>query len=227
MIKRIYLLRHAKTLLNQNRILQGQTHDSQLNAKGIKQADQFFEKNKYLELDKIYLSALQRSYDSIEKFIKLRNVPYEKLESLNEISWGVLEGEQLVGKVHEEYKKTISEWKHGNFHVRIQDGESLLQAANRAREALNYILSKPYERNTLIVTHSRILKIILCLLLSVDLENQDKFVHKNMCCYHLLYNYDSKYLFQINSIFPECPNFKLQQPVLINKYDVLELFKII
>ena len=91
MIKRIFILRHAQTLLNKENILQGQSYDGKLSIEGIRQADLFFGENKHLLLDKIYLSSLQRSYDSVEKFITRKNVPYEKMANLNEVNWGILE----------------------------------------------------------------------------------------------------------------------------------------
>lgn len=187
MIKRIYILRHAQTFVNKEKVLQGQSYDSKLSIEGIRQADLFFEKNKHLLIDKIYLSSLQRSYDSVENFITRKNVPHEKIANLNEVNWGILEGKQLIGKAHDQYTNIIKKWQGGNFQEKIKDGENLFQVIIRAKKALNYIMSRTNEINTLIVTHSRILKIILCLLLYLDLKKQDTFIHKNMCFYKLKY----------------------------------------
>jgi len=217
MIKKLYIIRHAETILNKSKILQGQRYDSNLSPEGQRQSSFFFEKCQHLKIEKIYISSLNRSYESVKKIIAKKNIDYEINKNLNEINWGILEGGRLNGKVREQYKKMIQEWTHGNFSANIEGGEDLTQVVNRATEALTYIMSKPHERNVLIVTHSRILKIILCLLLNINLQNQDRFVHKNMCCYLIEY---------LQAVCTSKMNFYEMSPFSIRKYELSELHMI-
>ena len=85
----IYILRHGETELNNNNILQGSDIDCDINKFGRIQSDKFFKKYKKYPFQKIYVSQLKRTYQSVENFINL-GLPYDILEGLNEISWADL-----------------------------------------------------------------------------------------------------------------------------------------
>ena len=80
----IYILRHGETELNNNNILQGSDIDCEINKFGRIQSDKFFQKYKNYPFQKIYISQLKRTYQSVENFINL-GLPYDILEGLNEI----------------------------------------------------------------------------------------------------------------------------------------------
>lgn len=189
--KQIYLIRHAQTIFNAEQILQGQQYDSELSNLGIIQADTFYSNFKNIPLDKIYVSGLKRSFLSVKKFIE-SNIPYEIINELNEINWGIMEGNKLIDETKEKYFQTITAWKNGDYSAKIENGESLIDVLERLNKALSVIMENEDEKNILVVTHSRALKIILCILLKLNIREMDTFQHKNMALYHLLYM-DSKF----------------------------------
>ncbi|HCZ37344.1 MAG TPA: histidine phosphatase family protein, partial [Cytophagales bacterium] len=67
--KKIYLIRHGQTDFNLKGIVQGSGVDSSLNAKGMAQAQAFFEMYKHIKFDKIYTSTLKRTRESVSGFI--------------------------------------------------------------------------------------------------------------------------------------------------------------
>ena len=98
MNKTLYIVRHGQTDLNKRGIVQGRGMDTNLNDEGRKQARQFFEAYGDIPFDKIYISALRRTQQSIQQFIDL-GIPFEKLSGLDELAWGIHEGQPAPLKI--------------------------------------------------------------------------------------------------------------------------------
>lgn len=79
--KTIYLIRHGETEYNKRGIIQGSGINSDLNDKGKHQAQLFYMAYKHISFDKIYISELNRTYQSVAPFIEDKFV-YEKLGGL-------------------------------------------------------------------------------------------------------------------------------------------------
>jgi broad specificity phosphatase PhoE len=59
--KEIFIIRHGETDFNQLGIVQGKGVNSSINAKGMQQAQAFFEAYRNENFEKIYISQLQRT----------------------------------------------------------------------------------------------------------------------------------------------------------------------
>lgn len=171
--------------------MQGSGVDSDLNTMGRAQAMAFFQAYQHVGFDKIYISGLKRTYQTVEPFIDL-GIPFEKLTGLNEISWGVMEG-KVPGNVDNEYYRNLIEaWASGNTAVPTDGGESPDQVATRQKIAIDVILSHPDETTVLVAMHGRAMRILLCWLTNLPLSAMDKFEHSNLCLYKLCYDYDTQ-----------------------------------
>src|SRR4051812_43216151 len=91
-LKTLYIVRHGQTDLNKQGIVQGRGMDTNLNQEGMLQANMFFNSYKDIPFDKIYISELRRTQQSIQQFIDL-GIPYQKLSGLDELAWGIHEGQ--------------------------------------------------------------------------------------------------------------------------------------
>lgn len=182
--KKIYIIRHGQTDFNLKGIVQGSGVDSSLNAIGREQAQAFFEMYRSVPFDKIYVSNLKRTTESVYNFISM-GIPFEKLLGLNEISWGTNEGQKITPEEDAYYHWMLKQWQSGNTAERIQGGESPEDVVVRQRVALDHIMSKTEEKNVLICMHGRALRIILCGLLNYPLKSMDIFEHQNLCLYQL------------------------------------------
>lgn len=186
--KTIYLVRHGETEFNRMGIVQGSGVDSDLNDTGRQQASLFFEQYKHINFDKIYVSGLKRTYQSVQRFIEELNIPYEKMDALNEIRWGVYEGRDGGGEWKSDYYKMIDEWAKGNLEHRIPQGENPLELQARQKPALEHILSKQDEETVLICMHGRAMKSFLCLMTHEPLHNMEIFSHQNLGLYIVAYD---------------------------------------
>lgn len=184
--KKIYLVRHGETEYNKLGMVQGSGIDSNLNETGRSQARAFFEAYKNVSFDKIYTSKLRRTHQSVEQFIQ-KNIPWQQLYGLNEISWGHKEGRSTTSADNEQYVNMLYAWSQGDYSQKVYGGESPTEVQERQRIAWKYILANQGEEKVLVCMHGRAIRILLCLLLNKELKNMDKFIHSNLCLYLLNY----------------------------------------
>jgi broad specificity phosphatase PhoE len=182
--KKIYIIRHGQTDFNLQGIVQGSGIDSSLNATGNAQARAFFEAYKEVPFDRLYISALRRTKESVSEFIKL-GIPYELLYGLNEISWGTNEGQKITPDEDAYYHWMLKEWRGGNTSLRIKGGESPDEVAMRQQPVIEKILYHDKNETILICMHGRAMRILLCQLLHYPLKSMDMFEHANLCLYLL------------------------------------------
>jgi broad specificity phosphatase PhoE len=185
--KKIYLIRHGQTDYNFQNIVQGGGVDSDLNETGRRQAQLFHQIYQNVPFDKVYTSALKRSIQSVEGFIKDGH-KHEIHPELNEIHWGIKEKIKITEDENDYYVSIVNAWKNGNTDLAIEGGESPNTVAVRLQKFLDLILSRDDEDTILICMHGRAMRIFLCVLMKLDLCRMDEFPHKNLGLY--IINYD-------------------------------------
>ncbi|SDS95664.1 probable phosphoglycerate mutase [Mucilaginibacter mallensis] len=196
--KTLYIVRHGQTELNKLGIVQGRGMNTDLNDEGRKQAAQFFDSYKDVAFDKIYISELKRTQQSIQKFIDL-GIPYEKLEGLDEMAWGVLEGTESTPENRASFLQVIREWVAGNLDVSLDGGESPNQVKARQEKAIATILSHPEEETVLICMHGRAMRLLLCWITGQPLTEMETFPHQNLILYKLTYDGDKFEIIDFNN----------------------------
>lgn len=184
MTKKIYLTRHGQTDYNKIGVVQGSGIDSDLNELGCNQGVAFFNAYGNVDFDKVYISSLKRTYQSVANFIE-KPIPHEKLSDLNEISWGNREGMPVDEEGDAYYHNMLESWQQGHTDLAIEGGENPEQVALRMRDALDYILGKPEEETILICMHGRAMRVMLAVMLNYPLRCMDLFEHQNLCLYEL------------------------------------------
>ena len=189
MNKTLYIVRHGQTDLNKQGIVQGRGRDTNLNAEGRAQANLFFQAYKNVPFDKIYVSELKRTQQSIQQFIDL-GIPFEKLESLDELAWGDLEGKASTPETKSAFMKLVRDWVSGDLDSKIKGGESPNEVMARQKIAMETIMSHPDEKTVLICMHGRALRLLLCWLTNKPLTEMETFPHQNLVLYKV--NYDGE-----------------------------------
>jgi probable phosphoglycerate mutase len=187
MIKTLYIVRHGQTDLNKQGIVQGRGRDTDLNDEGRKQARQFYQAYQSVPFDKIYISELKRTQQSIQQFID-KGIPYEKLSGLDELAWGIYEGKPSTPETKAAFLKLMREWVAGNLDSKFDKGESPNEVRLRQLEALQIIMSHTEEENVLICMHGRAMRLFLCLLTGKPLTEMDSFPHQNLVLYKVTFD---------------------------------------
>jgi len=189
MNKTLYIIRHGQTELNKKGIIQGRGIDADLNDTGRLQAAAFFNAYRHVAFDKIYVSELKRTQQTVQQFIDL-GIPYQKLPGLDELAWGIHEGEVSTPENRGAFLNIMRDWMEGRLDAKFEGGESPNEVLARQKEALNVIMSHPEEKTVLIAMHGRAMRLFLCLLTDVPLTKMDDFPHQNVILYKV--NYDGE-----------------------------------
>ena len=179
---KLYIIRHAETEYNRKGIIQGSEVDSDINDVGESQANSFYEYYKNINFDKIYVSDLKRTFQTIRRFTE-KGSSYEKLKDFNEISWGVNQGKS---DDLEDYARLIDTWLAGNLDNKFEEGESPNEMSVRLVKGFNKVLDDDHD-TVLLCIHGRALRILLSKIIDNDLTKMDKYVHSNTGLYILEY----------------------------------------
>ena len=179
---KLYIIRHAETEYNRKGIIQGSEVDSDINDVGESQANSFYEYYKNINFDKIYVSDLKRTFQTIRRFTE-KGSSYEKLKEFNEISWGVNQGKS---DDLEDYARLIDTWLAGNLDNKFKEGESPNEMSARLVKGFNKVLDDDHD-TVLLCIHGRALRILLSKIIDNDLTKMDKYVHSNTGLYILEY----------------------------------------
>ena len=184
---RLHIIRHAETEYNKLGVIQGSEVDSDLNDVGLKQSDSFYQYYKDYNFQKIYVSGLKRTFQTVKRFVE-NGFSYEKITDFNEISWGVNQGknDDLV-----EYKLLTDSWKSGNLDNKFENGESPNEMVVRMMRGLEKIVDDNLD-NVLICIHGRALRVLLSKIIDNDLTMMYKYVHSNTGMYIIEYK-DNNY----------------------------------
>jgi broad specificity phosphatase PhoE len=185
--KTLYIVRHGQTDLNKQGIVQGRGRDTDLNEEGRRQASQFYEAYKTVPFDKIYVSELKRTQQSIQPFIDL-GIPFQKLAGLDELAWGIHEGQPATPETKAAFLKLMRDWLDGRLDEKFEGGESPNEVKARQLEALEVIMSHSEEKTVLICMHGRALRLLMCILTNQPLTQMDSFPHQNLVLYKVVYD---------------------------------------
>ncbi len=151
-IRRVYLVRHGTTDLNNEGKLQGSL-DLSLNKEGQNQAKKVSERLSKIDIDSIYSSNLKRAYETVTPLANAKKTKVNKIEDLNEIILGDFEGKTLEERA--EYRKPILA-KNKNmesWEVPYPTGESYVDDFyKRVKKGLDGILEKN-EKAVVLSTH--------------------------------------------------------------------------
>jgi broad specificity phosphatase PhoE len=183
--KEIFIIRHGETDFNQLGIVQGKGVNSSINEKGAAQAQAFFEAYKNEGFEKIYISQLQRTAQTVAPFATL-HLPTQVHEGLDEISWGIHEGKK-DGETFKDFYRVLHQWEAGETTVSIEGGESPETVQARQRIFISDLIQSP-EKKVLVCSHGRAIRILLCTMLNEPLKNMDTFPHHNVSLYKLSYS---------------------------------------
>lgn len=182
----LYILRHGQTELNRLNIVQGSGVDSELNEMGYAQAKAFYEVHQHVDFDLVVTSKLRRTHQTVQGFLD-KNIPWEQTSDVNEISWGVHEGQHSTPEQTERYRKMITDWQSGNLDASIESGESARQLLDRIQRFVQWVRTRP-EKMILVATHGRAIRGLITCLKGLPATAMEDMEHSNTGLYvaHLL-----------------------------------------
>ncbi|KAI9550697.1 phosphoglycerate mutase family protein [Daphnia sinensis] len=100
-------------------LYKGRGMNTELNEKGRAQAEAFYQAYKDVPFDKIYTSTLKRTHQTVQKFID-NHIPWVQFPGLDELGWGIHEGQESTEKLRSDFHEITEHWKAGNLHHKFE-----------------------------------------------------------------------------------------------------------
>lgn len=177
---RLLIIRHGETEHNRRRALQGRIQ-TELSAKGLKQAKALAKRLESEEISIIYCSTLKRAIQTAEEIAALHpGVKVVQTHALDERSFGELEGmtEEEIFTRYPHYRDVKVAHK---LETAPPGGESKLEMVARIKPFLEKVQREHESETVVFVAHGGINTIILSLLLDMPLEHSFAIKQGNVC----------------------------------------------
>lgn len=165
----VILLRHGETIHN----IQGKysSDECPLSEEGVLQIERAADKIDKMIIDKIWVSPLYRTRETLEIINKYHKIPYEIRDEVSEIDAGLLKG-KTFNEGMTLYPEEIEDYLFDYVNNPLPKGESIQEAFERARRVVKEL--KKESGNILIITHGGFISLLLAYLLG-DVKNYHRF----------------------------------------------------
>lgn len=151
-MSRLYTIRHGKTEMNKEHLLQGRSNIP-LNEEGIRQAKDAADSLKDVRFDHVFTSPLDRAVQTAKIVVPYMEPVVNDL--LIEMDYGPYEGTNL-GKMPEELVVFFSDFVHNPAPEGMEQLSSVVERAGRFLDEI-----KDLQGNILVSTHALLMKGIL------------------------------------------------------------------
>jgi len=185
----LLLVRHGETDYNRYNIIQG-TRDVPLNEIGRRQAEELSDKLSGVPIDAAYSSCLSRAFETANIIMKPHELSVKQYPELNEMHFGTYEGKRYKDVKHL-WDVVHDAWNNGDIDRSFKDGENPLQVQDRADARMQSIIDQHPSETVLIVTHGRLMRILLSKWFDVGLTRMDEIAIPNTVVYHVRIDGDS------------------------------------
>ena len=156
----IYLTRQGETLWNIEKRLQGRGN-SPLTEQGIERAKELRDRIKYIHIDIIYSSPIERALTTANIIKGDKSIEVITDDGLMEMCFGDYEGKITDEVMKENPNWDISLIMKGNTELTAPNGENLAEVRDRVARSLNKIIEENRGKTILIVAHGITLKAIM------------------------------------------------------------------
>jgi alpha-ribazole phosphatase len=197
MVTVLYLIRHGETEGAEVRRYKGSI-DVPLSANGIRQMERLSlhiadlenrrkgviekmprgsgdaENRNYPGITAVYCSHLSRAIKSAELIAKPHSLKPVIVPALRERNFGVWEG-MSFDEIKEKYPEEFTAWAGNPLAFSPMEGENTMEVKDRVINAMNEIIQNHSGERIAIVSHGGVIRVILCYILGVPLENMFRF----------------------------------------------------
>lgn len=175
----VLLVRHGATDWNLQGRCQGAT-DRELNAVGIRQAEEIAATLTRESIHAIYSSDLKRAQQTAQLISRPHNLPVRIEQDVRELDHGALEG-LTFNEIKDSYPDFIQRWRAEPAEIRVPGGERLIDVAERAWKGLNRIVERhPAAQTIVVVSHNFPILGIVCRVTGTHLNHYRTF-HVDPC----------------------------------------------
>lgn len=163
---KIIAVRHAESIANTNGIYQGQTHDTGLSDLGKIQAKLLARELISYDIDSVLVSPLKRTFETATEISKVLGKKLEIRKEIIETNHGRWEGLKK-DEIVKNYPEIMKLWENTPSRTLFPGGESFYETISRVEDFVN---SKTWNGNTLLVTHDNIVRILVCTAMNMSYD---------------------------------------------------------
>lgn len=156
---RFGLIRHAQTIWNQDKLIQGQ-QDSPLTTKGRVQSGNWGKRLAAVPFDRILTSDLGRTIETAQQINRTLKLPIKKMSRLRELDWGIWTGRR-VRDILNEIPEELRMLEQAGWQFCPPGGESRKDVWLRSRMALEDASKRWPGETILTVIHQGVIKCLL------------------------------------------------------------------
>ncbi len=193
----IFLIRHGQTSWNKQRRFLGRS-DIPMDKEGLTQAAAAAAAIQHIPLAAVYSSPLSRAWGTAEKIVATRTLPIQRVDDLQELHQGDLEG-HLSHILVDQYPDFLAAWQKDPTHARCPGGETLDECRVRSVTALRTIAGNHEPGMPIaIVSHRMAIGCIICEALGIPLRFNSMIGQRNTAINLLSWKHGSIRLHRLN-----------------------------
>ena len=155
----VFLVRHGQTDPNVTGLYMGWS-EIDLNEMGYTQARRLSERLRNVAIASIYSSPLRRAHTTAAIIAEPHRLELEVWQDLIEIQFGDWQGLHM-DEIKQRWPVLWRGWRTDPSNLTLPNGESLTQAASRSISAFERIVDSNRGKQTIIVTHEVIIKVLV------------------------------------------------------------------
>lgn len=161
----VFLARHGQTESNITGFFMGWSNED-LNEEGYAQARCLSSRLAGLPMASIYTSPLKRTYNTATVLAEPHNLELKVLDALIEIRQGDWQGLH-IDEISQKWPKLWRQSRIDPSEVTMPNGESFQQVTERAVSAFETIVAENQGKNTVLVTHDVVIRVLVAHTLGV------------------------------------------------------------
>ncbi len=175
MTKILHLIRHGESEANRAGVYQGQSYDTPLTKKGVKQAVAVAKILPGVKADVVYTSPLRRTYETALEIQKTTRLKLKTNDNLLEISHGKWEGKKPE-EFDKREKARLEKWRRNPVGIQMPEGENIDDVVKRCCFFVDELKSGRY----IVVAHDLVIRVIASMALRHDFKYLWKY-HLDNC----------------------------------------------
>lgn len=126
----------------------------------------------------VFTSSMIRAQQTAQPIARALNLEIKADARFDEMHFGDLDGTS-ASRPEPEMLKAWKEWSEGNVAHQTPNGESPVQVLERGFAAWNDVLQEYPEKHLMIVTHGRMIRVLLSHLTGIGLSRMTEIPHTN------------------------------------------------
>jgi broad specificity phosphatase PhoE len=168
-MRKIYFIRHAESVWNSERRVQGTCLQVPLSPTGKAQAQLLGRRLKALPLEAVYSSDAERALETARLSLG-DGYRIEVSDRIRELSLGEWEG-RLINDLQAENREKLEAWYRTPSTVKLDGGEDLVAFRNRVVSFVDGIVDSPDGGDVAVITHGGVICIYMTHLLGMHVDD--------------------------------------------------------